>query len=218
MEFFLPLHLLNHPVEWFASGSGLTPPLARLLVVLRGLDRMRAPGTTGSGTTAGSGCSTSPTPSATGTPWAGATTMPSAGAAGSPPAKASPPSVSTSPVAGRGRQPRPPGTALRVGVPLAVWDRSPALSPDFRRRARKLLKGKAVELPQRAQELRSEAATAAARQRDVHPGRHLAVLFDDSNRLVDWSGAPRLAAGSARGGHDDEGETRAVSIIRSRAA
>ncbi len=94
-----------------------------------------------------------------------------------------------------------------MGVPLAVWDRSPALSPDFRRRARKLLKGKAIELPQLAQELRGEAATAAARQRDVHPGRHLAVLFDDPNRLADWSGGAQPAAGSARGGHDDEGET-----------
>ncbi|MFH8259314.1 VMAP-C domain-containing protein [Streptomyces roseolus] len=86
-------------------------------------------------------------------------------------------------------------TALRVGVPLAVWDRRPVPSPDFRCRARKLLKGKAIELPQRAKELQSEA-TAAARQRDVHPGRHLAVLFDDPDRLVDWSGAPGPAAGA----------------------
>ncbi|MER7596865.1 VMAP-C domain-containing protein [Streptomyces hydrogenans] len=97
--------------------------------------------------------------------------------------------------------------ALYAGVPMAVWDRRSSGSADFRKRARRLLTGKAIELPQRVHQLRKDAATAAAGKRDAHVGRHLAVLFDDPNRLVDWSGAPGSDLGSARGGHHEEGET-----------
>ncbi|MEU2544533.1 hypothetical protein ABZ618_03675 [Streptomyces roseolus] len=97
--------------------------------------------------------------------------------------------------------------ALYAGVPMAVWDRRPAAPADFRKRAKRLLKGKAIELPQRVHQLRKDAATAAAGQRDVHVGRHLAVLFDDPNRLVDWSGSPGADLDGVRGGHHEEGET-----------
>ncbi|MFG2952139.1 hypothetical protein ACGF5O_00225 [Streptomyces sp. NPDC048291] len=98
--------------------------------------------------------------------------------------------------------------ALRAGVPLAVWDRRPTPPGDLKKRVDKLLKGSAAELPQRVRQLRNEAATAAAAQRDAHTGRHLAVLLDDPNRMVDWSeyqGYPASDPGSVRGGHDDEG-------------
>ncbi|WP_030757687.1 hypothetical protein [Streptomyces griseus] len=209
LEFFLPFHLLDHPVEWFASGSGLTTPLCLTYpVVLRSLDRMRAPrhhrqwhnrwqrmleapDTVCHWDTTGQRDHDAVRWSST---LAAEERLTSVG-------------FDVPPLRGEGERRAFLETALRVGVPLAVWDRRPVPSPDFRRRARKLLKGKAIELPQRAKGLRSEAATAAAGQRDVHPGRHLAVLFDDPDRLVDWSGPPGPGAGSARGGHDDEGET-----------
>lgn len=95
--------------------------------------------------------------------------------------------------------------ALRAGVPLAVWDRRPTPPGDFRKRVDKLLKGTAAELPQRVRQLRSEAATAAAPRREAHAGRHLAVLLDDPNRMVDWSEYPASDPVSVRGGHNDEG-------------
>ncbi|MFF2776516.1 hypothetical protein ACFVU3_16555 [Streptomyces sp. NPDC058052] len=209
LEFVLPFHLLNHPVEWLTAGSDLTTALCLTYpVVLRSLERMRAkehhrkwhnrwqqmldsPDTACHWDTAGRRGHDA-------VRWSSALAADErlvSVALGAPPLRG--------PAGGRS----PLETALRAGVPLAVWDRRPEPPAEFRRRAKRLLKGRAAELPQRVKKLRGEAATAAAGQRDVHVGRHLAVLFDDPNRLVDWSGSPGPAAGSARGGHDDEGET-----------
>ncbi|MEU3604750.1 hypothetical protein AB0E83_04730 [Streptomyces sp. NPDC035033] len=208
LEFVLPFHLLNHPMEWLTSGPDLTTALCLTYpVVLRSLERMRAtqhhrkwhnrwqrmldgPDTACHWDTIGRRGHDA-------VRWSSALVADErlvSVALGAPP----PPH----PAGGRS----PLETALRAGVPLAVWDRREPPPPEFRRRAKKLLKGKAIELPQRAKLLRGEAATAAAGQRDDHVGRHLAVLFDDPNRLVDW-GPPGPGTGNARGGHDDEGET-----------
>ncbi|MFD4372133.1 hypothetical protein [Streptomyces sp. NPDC058486] len=209
LEFVLPFHLLNHPMEWPAPGSDLTTALCLTYpVVLRSLERMRAkehhrkwhnrwqqmldtPDTACHWDTAGRRGHDA-------VRWSSALIADErlvSVALGAPPLRTP------------GGGPSSLETALRAGVPLAVWDRRREPPAEFRRRAKKLLKGKAIELPQRVKKLRSEAATAAAGQRDVHVGRHLAVLFDDPHRLVDWSGVPATAAGNARGGHDDEGET-----------
>ncbi|MFE6228472.1 hypothetical protein [Streptomyces sp. NPDC057854] len=209
LEFVLPFHLLNHPMEWLTPGSDLTTALCLTYpVVLRSLERMRAtehhrkwhnrwqqmldsPDTPCHWDTAGH---RNHDPVRWSTALVADERLVSV-ALGAPPLRGT---------AGRAS---PLETALRAGVPLAVWDRRPEPPAEFRRRAKRLLKGKAIELPQRAKKLRGEAATAAAGQRDAHVGRHLAVLFDDPNRLVDWSGSPGQAVVGARGGHDDEGET-----------
>ncbi|MER6085473.1 hypothetical protein ABT156_45650, partial [Streptomyces sp. NPDC001833] len=75
----------------------------------------------------------------------------------------------------------------------------PAHAPgDFRKRVDKLLKGTPAELPQRVWQLRNEAPTASASRRDAHAGRHLAVLLDNPNRMVDWSEYPASDPGSVR--------------------
>ncbi|MEU2655804.1 hypothetical protein ABZ615_10780 [Streptomyces sp. NPDC007325] len=209
LEFVLPFHLLNHPMEWLTSGPDLTTALCLSYpVVLRSLERMRAtqhhrkwhnrwqrlldgPDTACHWDTAGRRGHDAVRWSSTLVADERLVSV----ALGTPPLRG--------PAGGRS----PLETALRAGVPLAVWDRRPEPPAEFRRRAKRLLKGRATELPQRVKQLRSEAATAAAGQRDVHVGRHLAVLFDDPNRLVDWSGSPGPAAATARVGHDDEGET-----------
>ncbi|MEX0170897.1 hypothetical protein MRBLMG1_003522 [Streptomyces sp. LMG1-1-1.1] len=211
LEFILPMHLLNRPMEWLplASDSAFAAALCLSYpVVLRSLERMRAPHFHRRWhnrwqlmlDTSETVCH-----------WD------TAGRRGHDPvqwnSRLTADERLVSVALNAPPLPGPDGslasleTALRAGVPMAVWDRRPGPSGDFRRRAKKLMKGKAIEMPQRVQRLRNEAATAAAAQRDVHVGRHLAVLFDDPNRIVDWSGSPGNDTAHVRGGHDDEGET-----------
>ncbi|MEV5970902.1 hypothetical protein [Streptomyces sp. NPDC051921] len=211
MEFVLPVHLLNHPMEWLPVASDSPVSTALCLsypVVLRSLERMRKPqlhrrwhnrwqqlldssDTVCHWDTAGS---RGHDPSQWASTLATDERLVSV-------------ALNAPPLPDSGGSRASLESALFAGVPMAVWDRRPAAPADFRKRARKLLKGRAIELPQRVQQLRHEAATAAAAQRDVHVGRHVAVLFDDPNRLVDWSGSPGVDAWNARGGHDEEGES-----------
>ncbi|MFI8822663.1 hypothetical protein [Streptomyces sp. NPDC053431] len=210
MEFVLPVHLLNQPLEWLPLGSDSPVSTALCLsypVVLRSLERMRKPQLHRRWhnrwqqlqNSPDSGCHWDTAGSRGHDPgrWASALTSDE---------RLVSVALNAPPLPGSGGSRASLESALFAGVPMAVWDRRPAV-PDFRKRARKLMKGRAAELPQRVQQLRHEAATAAAAQRDVHMGRHLAVLFDDPNRLVDWSGSPGADAWNARGGHDEEGES-----------
>ncbi|MFE5911528.1 hypothetical protein ACFQ6B_20940 [Streptomyces wedmorensis] len=211
LEFILPMHLLNRPMEWLplASDSAFAAALCLSYpVVLRSLERMRAPHFHRRWHNRWQQLQDA---HETVCHWD------TAGRRGHDPvqwnSRLTADERLVSVALNAPPLPGPDGslasleTALRAGVPVAVWDRRPGASGDFRRRARKLMKGKATELPQRIQRLRNEAATAAAAQRDHHVGRHLAVLFDDPNRIVDWSGSPGEDTARARGGHDDEGET-----------
>ncbi|MCS0601377.1 hypothetical protein NX794_09050 [Streptomyces sp. LP11] len=211
LEFVLPFHLLNRPLEWLPMASGSDSATALCLsypVVLRSLERMRArefhrrwhnrwQQLTGEesveclwDTTGRRGHDQ--------VRWASRLTADE---------RLVSVALNAPPLPGPGGSQASLEAALRAGVPLAVWDRRAAPSGEFRRRVKKLMKGRPVELPERVQRLRNEAATAAASQRDAHAGRHLAVLFDDPHRIVDWSAHPGADPGGARGGHDDEGDS-----------
>ncbi|GHA68254.1 hypothetical protein ACIQRS_10290 [Streptomyces termitum] len=219
LEFILPFHLLNQELEWPAPapGTDLPEPLGLVYpVVLRSLDRMRAKAHHRKWRNRWQQLLDSPD---TACHWDTADRRDHDAVRWSSELVADESLIAVALAAPPVQR---PGTrsslevALRAGVPTVFWDRRPQPAADFRKRARKLLKGKAVDLPQRVQLLRKEAATATAGQRDTHVGRHLAVLFDDPDRLVDWagaphpgaaSGAPHRGAGTVGGGHDDEGET-----------
>ncbi|MFJ9811379.1 hypothetical protein ACIRTB_24465 [Streptomyces sp. NPDC101158] len=210
MEFVLPVHLLNQPMEWLPLQSDAPVSTALCLsypVVLRSLERMRKPQLHRRWhnrwqqllDSADTVCHWDTTGSRGHDPSQWASTL-------ATDERLVTVALSAPPLPGSGGSRASLESALFAGVPVAVWDRRPAAT-DFRKRARKLMKGRAVELPERVQQLRHEAATAAAAQRDVHAGRHVAVLFDDPNRLVDWSGSPGADAWNTRGGHDEEGES-----------
>ncbi|MFG2632817.1 hypothetical protein ACGFX8_02285 [Streptomyces sp. NPDC048362] len=211
LEFVLPLHLLNHPMEWLPMASQSSSATALCLsypVVLRSLERMRAREFhrrwhnrwQRMTQDAGIVCHWDTTGRRGHDPvqWTSRLTADE---------RLVSVALNAPPLPGPGGSQASLEAALRAGVPLAVWDRRPEPPGEFRRRVKKLIKGKAIELPQRLQQLRNEAATAAASQRDAHAGRHLAVLFDDPNRIVDWSAAPGADPEGARGGHDDEGDS-----------
>ncbi|GHJ37781.1 hypothetical protein Sm713_33900 [Streptomyces sp. TS71-3] len=211
LEFVLPISLLNHPMEWLRMASRSASATALCLsypVVLRSLERMRArefhrrwrnrwQQMMGDRDIV---CHWDTTGRRGHDPvqWNSRLTADE---------RLVSVVLNAPPLPGTGGSQASLEAALRAGVPLAVWDRRPAAPGEFHRRVKKLMKGKAIELPQRVQQLRNEAATAAATQRDSHAGRHLAVLFDDPNRIVDWSGFPGTDPGSARGGHHDEGDS-----------
>ncbi|GGM94654.1 hypothetical protein GCM10011578_013760 [Streptomyces fuscichromogenes] len=209
LEFVLPLQLLNHPMEWLPTASDPSAATALCLdypVALRSLERMRARRYHRRWRNR----------------WQQLAAAPrivchwdTTGERGHDPVRWSSTLVADErlvsvaltgpPLPGPGGRQAMLEAALRAGVPLAVWDRRPTPPGDLRKRVDKLLKGTAAEMPQRVRQLRNEAATAAAAQRDAHAGRHLAVLLDNPNRMVDWSEYPASDPGSVRGGHNDEG-------------
>jgi hypothetical protein len=75
--------------------------------------------------------------------------------------------------------------ALRAGVPIVVWDRRGRRDENFRASVDPLLAGAPMTLAERVQEFRSQAATSDAALQGAHLGKHLAVLWDDPDRLVD---------------------------------
>jgi hypothetical protein len=75
--------------------------------------------------------------------------------------------------------------ALRAGVPLVIWDRRERRGDNFRESVDRLLAGPPMTLADRVQEFRIQAATSDTVLREAHLGRHLAVLWDDPDRLVD---------------------------------
>ncbi|MGW7542025.1 VMAP-C domain-containing protein [Streptomyces sp. NPDC054770] len=209
LEFVLPLQLLNHPMEWLptaSDSSAATPLCLDYPVALRSLERMRARQFHRRWRNRWQQLAAGPRI---------VCHWDTTGERGHDPVRwnrtlaADERLVSVAltapPLPGPGGRQATLEAALLAGVPLAVWDRRPAPAGDFRKRVDKLLKGTAAELPQRVRKLRNEAATAAAAQRDAHTGRHLAVLLDNPNRMVDWSEYPASDPGSVRGGHNDEG-------------
>ncbi|WP_256339846.1 MULTISPECIES: hypothetical protein [unclassified Streptomyces] len=210
LEFVLPFHLLNHPLEWLPMASQSSSSTALCLsypVVLRSLERMRAREFhrrwhnrwQQMTEDAGIVCHWDTTGRRGHDPvqWTSRLTADE---------RLVSVALNAPPLPGPAGSRASLEAALRAGVPLAVWDRRPAPPGEFRKRVKKIIKGKPIELPQRVQQLRNEAATAAAAQRDAHAGRHFAVLFDDPNRIVDGS-SPGADSGSTRGGHDDEGDS-----------
>jgi hypothetical protein len=213
LEFVLPLHLLNEPLEWLPMASRSDSATALCLsypVAVRSLERMRAkefhrrwrnrwqrmmdsPGIACHWDTSGRRGHDS-------VQWNGRLAADEGLASVA---------LSAPPLPGPAGSRASLEAALRAGVPLAVWDRRDGPPGEFRKRVKELMKGPPAELPDRVRRLRHEAATAAAAQRHGHPGRHLAVLWDDPNRLVDWAAAPAvvgLGPADARDRQDDKGD------------
>jgi hypothetical protein len=75
--------------------------------------------------------------------------------------------------------------ALRAGVPVVLWDRRAPLTSETRTLIEELFRGDPGELPERVRRLRVEAVISASGDRSEHLGRHLALLWDDPNRLIE---------------------------------
>jgi nucleoside phosphorylase len=75
--------------------------------------------------------------------------------------------------------------ALRAGVPVVLWDRRAPRSDEATTEIRELVRGDPGELPERVRRLRVEAVRAGHDSNGQHLGRHLALLWDDPNRLIE---------------------------------
>jgi hypothetical protein len=75
--------------------------------------------------------------------------------------------------------------ALRAGVPIILWDRREQHDENLKGAIDVLLAGAPLTLARRVKELRSRAVVADAAVRNNHIGRHLTILWDDPDRMVD---------------------------------
>jgi hypothetical protein len=75
--------------------------------------------------------------------------------------------------------------ALTAGVPVILWDRRRESPNEFVRVANDLISDPPMNLASRVQKLRQLAAINGEAAADEHPGRHIALLWDDPTRLVD---------------------------------
>jgi len=81
-------------------------------------------------------------------------------------------------------------SALRAGIPVILWDHRPgALASDMAQLLGSVTAGPPGELIDRVHELRHNAGLLASDAQNRHPGRHLAVLWDDPDRNVYDTGA-----------------------------
>jgi nucleoside phosphorylase len=79
--------------------------------------------------------------------------------------------------------------ALNAGIPVILWDRRAALQPDVVRMLERMVEGRPIDLPHHIRLLRSAAAVLPAADQQRHPGRHVALLWDDPDRTVEDRGA-----------------------------
>jgi hypothetical protein len=81
-------------------------------------------------------------------------------------------------------------SALNAGIPVILWDRRPApLAPEMAELLAEITHGGPTDLPGRVRELRAVAAQLPESEQRDHPGRHLALLWDDPDRNVYDAGA-----------------------------
>jgi nucleoside phosphorylase len=76
-------------------------------------------------------------------------------------------------------------SALNAGIPVILWDRRPELAPDTAQLLQRMAQGDPTELPHQIRALRSAAAILPPDEQQRHPGRHLALLWDDPDRTID---------------------------------
>lgn len=88
--------------------------------------------------------------------------------------------------------------ALRAGAPVVMWTRRHRPVAEFRHAVETLLDGALAELPQRLRALRRTAAESVAVLETTV--RHLAVIYDDPNRPIEYGVAGPARPRPARGG------------------
>ncbi|WNI16426.1 effector-associated domain 2-containing protein [Actinacidiphila sp. ITFR-21] len=188
LEFILPLALMNHPIEWAPAdpGSASAPLCLTYPVALRSLERMRARkyhrqwrnrwlrltgehGITCHWDTSGR---RDHDPDRWRNQLAGDEGLVSV-------------ALSSPPLAEADGGMAALRTALFAGVPLVVWDRRSPAPDESRRQLRRLMRGTPEDLRKGVRKIRCEAATTTAAKRGSHPGKYLAVLLDDPDRMVD---------------------------------
>jgi nucleoside phosphorylase len=188
IEFLLPTRMLNTAVEWWRTDLDApvpSPLCASYDVVLRNLDRMRAEHRHRVWTVR----------------WTALWRDNGLGAVGRPdPAGQDPRQwdvklrsnaslglvvLSTPPDKERGRLEL--DVALRAGVPVILWDRRGPADADAATAVGALAEAGPVHLLGELRRLRVEAAQS--RPAGTHPGRHVAVLWDDPNRLIGFGEA-----------------------------
>jgi nucleoside phosphorylase len=82
-------------------------------------------------------------------------------------------------------------SALNAGIPVIVWDRrAEPLTPAMVGMLSELTRGEPTELVDRVRKLRVAAAQLPESDKRLHPGRHVALLWDDPDRNVYDVGAP----------------------------
>jgi len=188
IEFLLPTRMLNTAVEWWRTDLDApvpSPLCASYDVVLRNLDRMRAEHRHRVWTVR----------------WTALWRDDGLGAARRPdPAGQDPRQwdvklrsntdlglvvLSTSPDREPGRLEL--DVALRAGVPVILWDRRGPADDAAATAVGTLAQAAPAYLLGRLRQLRVHAAQS--RPADTHPGRHVAVLWDDPNRLIGFGEA-----------------------------
>ena len=185
VEFLLPTELLNLPVEWWRTDldSAVPSPLcANYGVVLRNLDRMRAEHRHRVWLMRWTSLWQDPAVhrvlygSATGGDLAqwGAHLQFHTDIASVV--------LSTPPDTAAGRDEL--DLAMRAGVPIVLWDRRPPTRAADPSVLQDLTDGAPEQLLHGLHRLRMAAATSGPRPAADHPGRHIAVLWDDPKRLV----------------------------------
>lgn len=80
-------------------------------------------------------------------------------------------------------------SALNAGIPVILWDRRSPLTEEASALLGRILDGEPTELAPRIRALRMEAAELGPDERRRHPGYHLALLWDDPDRNVYHAGA-----------------------------
>lgn len=87
--------------------------------------------------------------------------------------------LSAPPGAGNARGQREARAALKLGIPILIWDIDDCSRPDFRAAAEELLsRGRLADLPERLLDLRRRSPA----------GERLVLLWDDPHRQPVWSG------------------------------
>jgi nucleoside phosphorylase len=80
--------------------------------------------------------------------------------------------------------------ALTAGVPVILWDRRVPLDGETVNRIEQLSRGSPREMTSRIHRLRRAGAIASSEEQKRHPGRHIALLWDDPERTVDGRPPP----------------------------
>jgi hypothetical protein len=188
IEFILPFDMLNVPVDWWykESNSALPKPLAMdYSVTLRSLERLRTPQWHRVWHRRWEGMIREPRASRA--HWSvpsGVDHLSRLEAALASDEQVAALVLSEPPHASGEVGRHEVAVALRVGLPVVIWNRSVRVDRDMEALRAFLESGVLADLPRRVRRLRLDALGLEPDNRDEHLGRNLAVLWDDPERRV----------------------------------